>query len=200
MFTLILILILSALVLWKYLKNDSKYPPKFPSVPLLGSVPFVGPKQGASSQIQVYASKHLRKKYGDIFTYTLGNQNGLIVMNFRMAKDIANDDRFFGRLQNDYTMNQRGYNGNIGVIETEGQLWKDNRKFALTTLAKFGMGKLLIDDIIAKEAQETLDYFKKGDLTNYKFTKISIFRSLISYSELWLMIVILLMILKLFVL
>ncbi len=58
----------------------------------------------------------------------------MIISDFKLAKEIAFSDRFAGRAVNHYHTNIRGYGVQIGVITTEGEKWRNIRRFALKTL------------------------------------------------------------------
>ena len=58
----------------------------------------------------------------------------VFIYDFQLAKEVAFDDKFSGRNVREYTSEFRGYGRNIGVIFTETEVWKTNRRFALSTL------------------------------------------------------------------
>ena len=48
-----------------------------------------------------------------------------------------------------------------GVVETEGKLWQDHRRFALSVLRDFGLGKAILESTIQDECYILLDELKK---------------------------------------
>lgn len=59
----------------------------------------------------------------------------VFVLDFDLAKEMAFSDKYAGRVVTTYTAHYRGHKGrNVGVIQTEGETWKINRRFALSTL------------------------------------------------------------------
>lgn len=49
----------------------------------------------------------------------------------------------------------------LGVLWSNGDIWRDIRRFALTNLRDFGMGKKACEDKITEECQYLLEVFKK---------------------------------------
>ncbi len=56
------------------------------------------------------------------------------IQDFELAREMANNDKLSGRSVTTFFKDIRGYGTNIGVMTTEGEVWKVHRKFALATL------------------------------------------------------------------
>ena len=52
--------------------------------------------------------------------------------------------------------------GNYGVAETNGEVWSTHRRFALTTLRDFGLGKDLMQEKILIEVEDIFQKFHKN--------------------------------------
>ncbi|TMS35705.1 hypothetical protein L596_003048 [Steinernema carpocapsae] len=63
---------------------------------------------------------------------------------------IRDGDTFAGRYNNERFTNQFRY-GNYGVVDTEGDFWKEQRRFTLHTFRNFGVGKNLMQEKILDE-------------------------------------------------
>lgn len=49
----------------------------------------------------------------------------------------------------------------IGILFANGEVWKEMRRFALTTLRDFGMGKSLAEDKILEECRHLIQMFEE---------------------------------------
>lgn len=92
------------------------------------------------------------QKFGKIYTIWLGNGPAVVVTGYKELKEtFVNDgesyvDKF---ILNKFNTSFRG--GEHGVIDTNGNTWKEHRKFALHTLKDFGMGKEAMEASIQLE-------------------------------------------------
>ncbi|XP_069602742.1 cytochrome P450 2G1-like isoform X2 [Ranitomeya imitator] len=103
-----------------------------------------------------------QKKYGPIFTIYLGSRPTVVLCGYDAVKEalIDNKDVFSGRGKMpvpEYVL--KGY----GIIGSNGDRWKQMRRFALTTLRNFGMGKRRIEERIQEEAQFLVEEFSKTE-------------------------------------
>ncbi|KAG1714922.1 Cytochrome P450 2J6 [Nymphon striatum] len=102
-----------------------KMPPGPAGIPIFGSMPwflFNDPKK--------YLNK-LRKKYGKIFTIRIGSINTHIISDYEMIKEMGNHPDFQNRPQNGA---MRKIINRRGIIATESNVWKHQRRFILHTL------------------------------------------------------------------
>lgn len=147
----ILVCILVFLVLkrhqhWKRLR--ASLPPGPPVMPILGSLPFLS--AGCSSAS--FTSPDMAK-YGPLVSVWLGSRLFILVQDFKLCKEMFGGDHVAGRTNVHYKRETRGSNGRIlGIIHTNGDFWKDQRRFVLRSLKNFGFGSSKMDDIIRNEA------------------------------------------------
>ncbi|XP_063284167.1 cytochrome P450 2D6-like [Pelobates fuscus] len=150
-FILGIILIISLLLLdfIKRRKTWARFPPGPPSKPFVGNmlqVDFKNPH---------IAFCKLTKKYGDVYSLQffwkkLVVLNGFEVMKealFKKSEDIADRPRFPISEKAGFTGKEQGV-----VIAKYGVPWREHRRFSLSTLRDFGMGKKSLEQRVTEEA------------------------------------------------
>uniref|UniRef100_A0A8C5R9Z7 Cytochrome P450 n=1 Tax=Leptobrachium leishanense TaxID=445787 RepID=A0A8C5R9Z7_9ANUR len=140
----------------KIFKEKSKLPPG--PTPL----PFIGNLLQIDTNNIVKSLNKLQDKYGPVFTLYFGPNPGLVLCGYKAIKEALIDqaDEFSER--GDYPVFLNYYN-NHDIAFSNGEHWKTLRRFALTTLRNFGMGKRSIEERIQEEASFLID-----ELTNTK--------------------------------
>ncbi|KAM3597994.1 uncharacterized protein V6R79_012207 [Siganus canaliculatus] len=92
----------------------------------------------------------LSKKYGSVFTVHFGTNKVVVLAGYKTVKEalVNNAEEFGDRAISPmfYDMNQ-GH----GILFANGESWKEMRRFALSTLRDFGMGKRTAEDKIIEE-------------------------------------------------
>ncbi|KAJ0058084.1 hypothetical protein NL108_007360 [Boleophthalmus pectinirostris] len=150
-----------ALILLLYIINNSltggesrKEPPGPRPWPLLGNLLQLDLKRP-------FVTLHeMSKKYGSIFTVYFGPNKVVVLAGFKTVKEalvgFAEEfgDRGPSKIFNDISQGH-------GIIFTNGETWKEMRRFALTTLRDFGMGKRLAEDKIVEECHYLIQEFEK---------------------------------------
>ncbi|KAI6195869.1 Cytochrome P450-33C9 [Aphelenchoides besseyi] len=92
------------------------------------------------------------KEYGPVYTYWLGELPLIAVTDYEMIMDTFHKDAeaYAGRWSfPEFDFMVRG--GPFGVIFTEGESWKEQRRFALQFLRDFGLGKNMMQERIIDE-------------------------------------------------
>ncbi|XP_005929970.1 cytochrome P450 2K1 isoform X1 [Haplochromis burtoni] len=102
----------------------------------------------------------LSKKYGSVFTVYLGTKKVVVLSGYKTVKEalVDYDDVFGDRNQPEI---MRELSQGHGVAWSNGDSWKEMRRFALTNLRDFGMGKRACEDKIIEECQYLIEVFKK---------------------------------------
>ncbi|XP_030344646.1 cytochrome P450 2H1-like isoform X2 [Strigops habroptila] len=144
MTTIFLLICVSCLLLITTWRNR-KQPPGPIALPLAGNILQMNPKNLPESL------KKLSEKYGPVFTIHLGPQKIVVLYGYDVVKEALIDqaDDFSGR--GNLPLLERLFKG-TGIVTSNGETWKQLRRFALTTLRDFGMGKRSIDERIQEEA------------------------------------------------
>ncbi|XP_066452112.1 cytochrome P450 2K6-like isoform X1 [Eleutherodactylus coqui] len=141
-------------------KRSGKYnlPPGPRPLPIIGNLHILDLKKPHQTLHQ------LSKKYGPVYTITLGVEEAVVLCGYDAVKDalVNHADEFSGRpkvpIFHDIT---KGY----GVIFAHNDNWKAMRRFTLSTLRDFGMGKEGIENKINEESDFLVQKFKsyKGE-------------------------------------
>uniref|UniRef100_A0A3P9BNH9 Cytochrome P450 2K1 n=1 Tax=Maylandia zebra TaxID=106582 RepID=A0A3P9BNH9_9CICH len=88
----------------------------------------------------------LSKEYGSVFTLYFGTNKVVVLAGYETVREaLVNYAEEFGEPDMHYTLCF------VGILFANGESWKELRRFALTTLKDFGMGKRLSQDKILEE-------------------------------------------------
>ncbi|XP_004441666.1 PREDICTED: cytochrome P450 2G1 [Ceratotherium simum simum] len=156
-FTIFLALCLSCLLIliaWKRINKGGKLPPGPTPIPFLGNLLQV--RTDATFQ----SFMKLREKYGPVFTVYMGPRPVVVLCGHEAVKEALVDraDEFSGR--GELASVERNFQGH-GVALANGERWRILRRFSLTILRDFGMGKRSIEERIQEEAGFLLEELRK---------------------------------------
>nr|XP_008115228.1 PREDICTED: cytochrome P450 2C18 isoform X1 [Anolis carolinensis] len=151
--TVLLVICISCLLLsafWKSQANKRKMPPGPTPLPIIGNA-----LQLKTNHLDLTLCK-LSKSYGPIFTLYFGPRPVVVLHGYGAVKEalIERADEFAARGR---MPSMEKYFQGKGIIFSNGETWKQLRRFALTTLRNFGMGKKSIEERIQEEAQYLLE-------------------------------------------
>ena len=116
-------------------------------------LPFIG------NSLSFGAFPHLtwtkwKDTFGDVMTLYNGRQRFIVLSDPATVKKVFADDVVAYR-DNDSEIRTGPETGKeLGLIFSEGSLWKTHRRFALSTLRDLGMGKNWLEDTIIAEVEE----------------------------------------------
>ncbi|KAM6403293.1 cytochrome P450 2C5-like [Rhynochetos jubatus] len=164
--TLLLLSILSFLV-WRTNKKRSRLPPGPAPWPILGNL-------WQRDVLPLYRTyEKLSSTYGPIFTVWLGPKPVVVLCGYKVVKDalLGHSEEFGGRpeipilvqLSKDY-----------GFISNNEKKWQELRRFTLSTLRDFGMGKSSMSQRVQQEAQHLVELLAK--LKGNAFEPMTMFR------------------------
>ncbi|XP_069500537.1 cytochrome P450 2F2-like isoform X1 [Ambystoma mexicanum] len=153
------ILLLLVAITWliftyaRMLAERRQLPPGPRPLPLIGNLLHVKLNDIVRSLME------LHKKYGPVYTIYLGNKPCLVLCGYGAMKEALIDhaDDFADR--GVYPVFLSCTKGQ-GIAFNNGEKWKELRRFSLTTLRNFGMGKRSIEERIQEEAQFLVKEFK----------------------------------------
>ncbi|XP_004699690.1 cytochrome P450 2J2-like [Echinops telfairi] len=137
----------SFLLLTSFLKrrHPKNYPPGPRRLPFLGNFFELDVEQSHLS-LQKFV-----KQYGNLFSLDIGNLHCVVVSGLPLIKEaLAHKDQTIVN-RPVFPAREHIFKKN-GLIMSSGQLWKEQRRFALTTLRNFGLGKKNLEERIQEEA------------------------------------------------
>ncbi|XP_040179135.1 cytochrome P450 2G1-like [Rana temporaria] len=147
--TLILAMLISCLVVystWDKLYRRRNLPPGPTPLPLVGNLLQIKRGEMVKSLMEVGA------RYGPVYTLYFGHRPIVILNGYTAVKEALVDqgEEFSGRGRMHSV--DKIFDG-FGVVFSNGERWKQLRRFSLSTLRNFGMGKRSIEERIQEEAQ-----------------------------------------------
>uniref|UniRef100_A0A667ZVR6 Cytochrome P450 2K1-like n=1 Tax=Myripristis murdjan TaxID=586833 RepID=A0A667ZVR6_9TELE len=137
-------------------QEKMKEPPGPKALPLLGNLLQMDLKRPYITLCE------LSKKYGSVFTVYLGPNKVVVLAGYKTVKQaLVNHAEEFG----DRHISPIFYdlNNGHGILFANGESWKEMRRFALTNLRDFGMGKRSAEEKIIEECHHLIQEFTKHD-------------------------------------
>ncbi|NXH45473.1 CP2CL protein, partial [Dicaeum eximium] len=155
--TLVLLICLACLfsfAAWKGRSGKGKMPPGPAPLPILGNLLQVKPSNLTKTL------QKLSEEYGPVFTVHLGSDPVVVLHGHDVVKEALVDraDEFAAR--GHMPIGDRANNG-LGIIFSNSEPWLEVRRFSLTTLRNFGMGKRSIEERIQEESEYLLEEINK---------------------------------------
>ncbi|XP_031812612.1 cytochrome P450 2C23-like isoform X1 [Sarcophilus harrisii] len=148
------VLLLIFLSQWIQRLKRGKLPPGPTPLPFLGNILQLDFKNMIASFSQ------LADKYGPIYTLYFGSKRIVVLYGYKIMKEALIDqgDGFVDRgsvpIFDDVIKRK-------GIVFSNGESWKQMRRFSLMTLRDFGMGKRSIEERVQEEAQCLVEEFRK---------------------------------------
>ncbi|NWQ82042.1 CP2K1 protein, partial [Columbina picui] len=107
----------------------------------------------------ISSSLQLSKIYGSVFTVHFGPRRAVVLAGYETIKDaLLNHAEEFGE-RAEIPIFRKMTQGN-GIAFSHGERWKTMRRFTLSTLRDFGMGKRTIEIRILEEVNSLIKYFE----------------------------------------
>ncbi|CAP22562.1 Protein CBR-CYP-34A10 [Caenorhabditis briggsae] len=141
---------------WKKCQKLPKGPTPLPIIGNFHQFVYYGLKLG--SAVAVY--HHFEKVHGKVFTLWMGLLPTVYISDYDIAHEthIKRANIFSNRFATGTTQHIRH---GRGIIASNGEFWQEHRRFALTTLRNFGLGRNIMEEKIMEEYHyRVADYTK----------------------------------------
>ncbi|XP_039626044.1 cytochrome P450 2B4-like [Polypterus senegalus] len=155
--TLVLSAIVLGLLLLLFQEHSSRYtkmPPGPTPLPLIGNMLQLNSKALHESFME------LKEKFGPVMTVHLGPIPLVVLVGFEAVHEalVQQADTFAGRAVPSLI---KELSLDFGLLQSNGERWKQLRRFSLSTLRDFGMGRSRIEKWIQKEVKYLTEEFRK---------------------------------------
>ncbi|XP_015265235.1 PREDICTED: cytochrome P450 2J6-like, partial [Gekko japonicus] len=148
---------------WKR-RRPKAFPPGPLPLPFLGNMLHLDPKKPH------IALQKLAQKYGKIFSMQFGGMWIVIVNGLPLVKEalVHQGENFVDRPR--FPLTSEIF-GTFGLVNSSGDSWKQQRRFALSTLRNFGLGKRSLEERIQAETRYLMEAIEeeKGQPFNPHF-------------------------------
>ncbi|KAM4694852.1 cytochrome P450 2K1-like [Discoglossus pictus] len=134
-------------------KTSNNFPPGPRCLPLIGNLHNIDLNRPHLTYLK------LSKIYGPVFSIQMGMTKMVVLAGYETIKDaLVNHAEEFGERAS-YPIFHKMDNG-MGLTLSHGENWKTMRRFTITTLRDFGMGKSTIEEKIIDECNYLVQHFE----------------------------------------
>ncbi|XP_043945728.1 cytochrome P450 2K3-like [Protopterus annectens] len=130
-----------------------RFPPGPTPLPLIGNLHQLAIKRPDLTLMK------LSEKYGTVYTFHMGMQKVVVLTGYDTVKDaLINHAEEFGNRGKVPILKMSSKE--IGIVFSNGESWKQMRRFTLSTLRDFGMGKKTLESRILDETAALIKVFE----------------------------------------
>ncbi|XP_015277833.1 PREDICTED: cytochrome P450 2C19-like [Gekko japonicus] len=137
------------LVVWKKGTKKKNLPPGPTPLPIIGNLLQLKASNVAASL------KKMSEKYGPVFMVYFGLDQAVVLHGYDLVKEVLIDrgEEFTHRGS---VPSADKTNRGFGLLMSNGKRWVELRRFSISTLRNFGMGKKSIEEYIQEEAEHVM--------------------------------------------
>ncbi|XP_077204280.1 cytochrome P450 2J5-like [Paroedura picta] len=151
----VLVALLTCLLMLHFLRqlwSHKSYPPGPLRLPIIGTIWRTGVKVHEDTVIR------LSKQYGSISMQWLGQMPIVVLSGYEAVKEglINHSEDFAERVSTPFL---KALGQELGIIMSNGHIWKQQRKFGVATMRKLGLGKKGMEPQIEEEALQLVETF-----------------------------------------
>ncbi|XP_075594713.1 cytochrome P450 2C16-like [Balearica regulorum gibbericeps] len=142
---LLLVLVVATLIAqWQKERRNQNYPPGPPALPVIGNLLQVR----AADTCKTFHK--LSEKYGPIFSLRFGSERVVVVFGYKLIREVLvnRGDEFTDRGR--FPLSDKD-SKELGIFMSNGEMWVQTRRFTLTALRDFGMGKRTVEEQVQEE-------------------------------------------------
>ncbi|XP_064359164.1 cytochrome P450 2C11-like [Dromaius novaehollandiae] len=142
--TLLLLALLALLALWGWRPRGRTLPPGPLALPVIGNLL----QLRAADTCEAF--RKLSEKYGPVFMLRLGSEPTVVLFGYDVVREVlvSRSEEFTDRGR--FPSSEKIGKG-LGLFMSNGETWLQTRRFALSTLRDFGMGRRSIEEQVQEE-------------------------------------------------
>lgn len=162
---IVLFIIILGLLAYLDMRKPKNFPPGPFWLPVLGSILHV-----TKSHKKLKYFTHLCAKLGTeydapLIGLKLGRDLFVVVNSPKIVKEFLTSDDLIGRPDGEF-YRSRTWGERLGVLLTDSELWKEQRRFSLRHLKDFGFGRRDMSVMIEEETANMVEYLKRSILSS----------------------------------
>ena len=170
MLTLVLIILTIFLITSFILTNSPKsFPPGPTKLPFIGSISFMFDIcEITKTKTLIHAIFKNVDKYGKVFGFYMGSQPFVVIADYDILREVMKNESMCDRQDmtpvNEYrpghwTLGNDNKGRQPGITFSQGNYWKEQRRFFLRNLRDFGFGKSEMETTLAEEVEKLCDEY-----------------------------------------
>lgn len=157
---IVLFLVILALIAYLDTRKPKNFPPGPRWLPFLGSILYVM-KHHRKHKYLITSCAELGKEFNTTAVGLKLGRDLLVVVNSpRVIREFLASEDLSGRPDGTF-FRSRTWGERLGVMLTDSEFWKEQRRFSLRHLREFGFGRRDMSAMVEEEAENIIKYFKE---------------------------------------